>query len=254
MVDCHGSQCGFCTPGLRDVAVVDLRAPPGRRHAADAPAAGRRPVGQPVPLHRLPADPRCRPAHVRPAGGARSTPRRWSPRCRRLDRGERAPSSYADAHSAGADRPLVHAPTTLAELAALRERPGGAGCWPARPTSACGSTSSSATLGDIIYVGDVAEMKRGRRRVDGELYIGAGASLEAAWARARAARCRADRRLAALRLAADPQCRHDGRQRRQRLADRRLAAGADGARCRRSSCARARACAACRWPTSTSTT
>ena len=39
-------------------------------------------------------------------------------------------------------------------------------------------------LGDIIYVGDVAEMKRIEVRQDaegGELYIGAGASLEAAW-------------------------------------------------------------------------
>jgi xanthine dehydrogenase small subunit len=39
-------------------------------------------------------------------------------------------------------------------------------------------------LGDMIYVGDVAEMKRIEVRPDaegGELYIGAGASLESAW-------------------------------------------------------------------------
>ena len=60
--------------------------------------------------------------------------------------------------------------------------------------------------------------------------IGAGASLEDAWAALARAAPALDRDLAALRVAADPQCRHDGRQRRQRLADRRQRAGADRAR------------------------
>ena len=77
-------------PGLRDVAVVDLRAPSGERLAADAPAAGRRPVGQPVPLHRLSADPRCRPAHVRPAQGAARHAARGA--------GPRQPEARADLH------------------------------------------------------------------------------------------------------------------------------------------------------------
>ncbi|KAB2894194.1 MAG: xanthine dehydrogenase small subunit, partial [Burkholderiaceae bacterium] len=77
-----------------------------------------------------------------------------------------------------------HAPRTLDELAALRE---------ARPQARllAGSTDVGLwvnkqfrDLGDLIYVGDVAEMKRIEVRPDaedGELYIGAGAPLEAAW-------------------------------------------------------------------------
>ena len=149
--------------GLRDVAVVHLRAPPGRRHAADAPATGRRPLGQPVPLHRLPADPRRGPAHVRPA---RCAPRHRSPWCRRCT------SLQHDEHlrirrAAGP----AHGP-----LPCARPR------WPNWPRCAkrsrraqllAGSTDVGLwvnkqfrDLGDIIFVGDVAEMKtrRGARR------------------------------------------------------------------------------------------
>ena len=49
MVDHHASQCGFCTPGI----VVSLAA--GQIAGEDEP---RPPAfGQPVPLHRLRADP-----------------------------------------------------------------------------------------------------------------------------------------------------------------------------------------------------
>ena len=62
MVDCHGSQCGFCTPGLRDVALraLDARAGPVRDRDRD------RAAGQPLPLHRLPADHRRRQGRLRP--------------------------------------------------------------------------------------------------------------------------------------------------------------------------------------------
>jgi xanthine dehydrogenase iron-sulfur cluster and FAD-binding subunit A len=70
MVECHGSQCGFCTPGI----VMSLFADYEQHRAAGTsagPSADRRwPVGQPVPLHRLPADPRRRGAHVRSSLGA----------------------------------------------------------------------------------------------------------------------------------------------------------------------------------------
>jgi xanthine dehydrogenase small subunit len=59
MVDCHGSQCGFCTPGF----VMSLWALYVAHEAADTPAdarrAAQRAYGQPVPLHGLPTDPRC---------------------------------------------------------------------------------------------------------------------------------------------------------------------------------------------------
>ena len=153
MVECHGSQCGFCTPGLRDVALGHLRAPRRARHPADAAAARRRALGQPLPLHRLPADPRRRRAHVR--------------RCRA------APLDTAPARAALAalqrDETFRYA-AGGAELRWRRARstpspPSGwriprRACSPARPTSACGSTSSSATLPTLIYIGDVAELKR----------------------------------------------------------------------------------------------
>jgi xanthine dehydrogenase small subunit len=74
-----------------------------------------------------------------------------------------------------------HAPTTLTELAALRE---------AKPAAQllAGSTDVGLwvnkmfrPLGDILYVGAVDEMKQIVAN-DDELCIGAGASLEAAWA------------------------------------------------------------------------
>ena len=114
MVDCHGSQCGFCTPGF----VMSMWSGYEQHRAAGTQptrqAAGRRAVGQPVPLHRLPADPRRRAAHVRAAGGARSTPRRWSRRCSALALG-RDRSHY----ERGA---RFHAPRRWTSWPTLRER------------------------------------------------------------------------------------------------------------------------------------
>mgnify|MGYP003693791227 CR=1 FL=1 len=47
--DCHGLQCGFCTPGMVMSAIDLVRASSGRRRGDD-PRGAR---GQPVPLHRL---------------------------------------------------------------------------------------------------------------------------------------------------------------------------------------------------------
>ena len=143
--------------GLRDVAVGAYerhgRAARGRRASELADDA----VRQPVPLHRLPADPRRRRADVRPAAPSRSTPRR---RWRALrDAAARRAAALRSTPAGG-----FHAPRTLDELAALRaERPAGDASSPARPTSACGSPSSSATA-ELIYVGEVAELKRIERR------------------------------------------------------------------------------------------
>ena len=125
--------------GLRDVALGRLRAPRRQRHAADAPGAGRRALGQPVPLHRLPAHPRRRRAHVRPARQRLATRRRQcaaleSIACERdvpLHAGRRRPSSSPRARSPRS--PPSGSPTPMRA------------CSPARPTSACGSTRCSAT-------------------------------------------------------------------------------------------------------------
>ncbi len=85
MVDCHGSQCGFCTPGF----VMSLWSLYLQREGRSGPAGAARhrhcAVRQPVPLHRLPADHRCRAAHgpaaagpPRPRGGGGCAARRCS--------------------------------------------------------------------------------------------------------------------------------------------------------------------------------
>ncbi len=178
MVDCHGSQCGFCTPGF----VMSLTAcyeqhlatgtRPSRPQLADALAGnlcrctGYRPIvdagermfdAPPAPLDRAP---------IRAALLALATDQ---------------PLDYAGANPAHPGRmDRFHAPTTLADLATLRS------VYPAARLLA-GSTDIGLwhnkqfrDLGDLIYLGRVAELQTIRRE-DGRLWIGAGASLEDAW-------------------------------------------------------------------------
>ena len=49
-LECHGLQCGFCTPGFLTTITAGLRDNPD----ADARGGPRHDRGQPVPLHRLP--------------------------------------------------------------------------------------------------------------------------------------------------------------------------------------------------------
>ncbi len=176
MVECHGSQCGFCTPGF----VMSLWSTyehhqaggsrPTRQQLADelsgnlCRCTGYRPIldaGQ--RMFDLPAV-RLDPA---PAVEALNSLRRGTT------------FSFANASDANAD--VFHAPISLDDLAALRvQKP--------KATLLAGSTDVGLwvnkqfrELGDIIYVGDVDEMKRVEQRGDA-LWIGAGASLETAYA------------------------------------------------------------------------
>ncbi|MEY3251850.1 MAG: hypothetical protein RL227_823 [Pseudomonadota bacterium] len=168
MVDCHGSQCGFCTPGF----VMSLWAT-RERHAAAGTTPTRQAIADDLSGNL------CRCTGYRPI----------------LDAGEQAcaaPGSRLDAapvvaalRQLQADAPLAttsgfFAPKAVDELAALLE---------ARPaaTLLAGSTDIGLwvnkqfrPLGDIVWLGAVAEL-RGIREQDGRLVIGAGASLEAAW-------------------------------------------------------------------------
>jgi xanthine dehydrogenase small subunit len=180
LVDCHGSQCGFCTPGF----VMSLWSTyehhqaggtqPTRQQLADdlsgnlCRCTGYRPIldaGQrmfDLPKVRL---------DTQPVVQALASLKRESTFTYTAPLRERTDS--------------FHAPKTLAELAALRE---------AKPKAQvlAGSTDVGLwvnkmfrDLGDIIYVGDVDEMKVIEERGQGdkaELYIGAGASLESAYA------------------------------------------------------------------------
>jgi xanthine dehydrogenase small subunit len=170
MVECHGSQCGFCTPGF----VMSLWST-YERHQACGTQPSRQQLADDLSGNL------CRCTGYRPI----------------LDAGQRMfelPAARWDAAPvvqalqrlrAGGDetfhyRDGFHAPKTLTELARLRaERPDA--------TVLAGSTDIGLwvtkqfkPLPDLIYIGDVAELKT-IREADGFLHIGAGASLEAAW-------------------------------------------------------------------------
>ena len=174
MVECHGSQCGFCTPGF----VMSLWSA-YEHHQACATQPTRQQLADELSGNL------CRCTGYRPIldAGQRmfdlpSTSIDTAPVLAALKSMTRE-TAFSYIATAGGER--FHAPTTLAELATLRE---------ANPTAQvlAGSTDVGLwvnkmfrPLGDIIFVGEVAEMKSVVEK-DGELYIGAGASLEAAWA------------------------------------------------------------------------
>jgi xanthine dehydrogenase small subunit len=90
-------------------------------------------------------------------------------------------------------------------------------------------TKQHRDLGTMIFIGDIADLRRideSERRPDDRR----GRPLFGGARRAGAAPSRSGRTGAAHRRAAGAQCRDDRRQYRQRLADRRHAAGADRAR------------------------
>ncbi|HRI18397.1 MAG TPA: xanthine dehydrogenase small subunit [Burkholderiaceae bacterium] len=168
LVDCHGSQCGFCTPGF----VMSLWSAYEHHNAC-----GTRPTRQQL-ADELSGN-LCRCTGYRPI----------------LDAGQRmfelprvgfdtAPviealqSIQADAgFDYGAD---FHAPRTLDELAALRAAKPDARILAGSTDVGLWVTKGLRDLGTLIHVGEVAEMKRVEAR-DGHLHIGAAATLEDAW-------------------------------------------------------------------------
>ncbi|MCH8180182.1 MAG: xanthine dehydrogenase small subunit [Proteobacteria bacterium] len=173
LVDCHGSQCGFCTPGF----VMSLWQV-YERHATPLPR---------IELAEALAGNLCRCTGYRPI----------------LDAGERmhdAPRQTLDTaptvallqglaaqpplHHAGPSQHF-HAPRTLAELAALRLALPEATLLAGATDIGLWVTKQFRPLGDIVHLGRVAELQAITRTSDGSpdgtLLIGAGASLEAAW-------------------------------------------------------------------------
>ena len=176
MVDCHGSQCGFCTPGF----VMSLWAGYERHQKA-----GTRPTRQQL-ADDLSGN-LCRCTGYRPILDAGQ--RMFDLPTVRLDTApaiaalaglqQKGTFTYAAAHpTARIDR--YHAPGTLDELARLRERHPNAQLLAGATDVGLWVNKQFRDLGDILYLGDVAEMKVIETRGDA-LYIGAGASLEAAY-------------------------------------------------------------------------
>jgi xanthine dehydrogenase small subunit len=212
MVECHGSQCGFCTPGFVMTMFATYEhhrargTRPTRQQLADelsgnlCRCTGYRPIldaGErmfELPSCRLDTAPvlsalrsmsasdetfhyqaPARPSFALPAvvpalpATEATSPTPATPA-----------STPADTERARIDH--FFAPRTLPALAALRAE---------RPTARllAGSTDlglwvnkQQRDLGDLIYLGNVAALKRIETLPDGALWIGAAASLEEAWA------------------------------------------------------------------------
>ncbi len=172
MVACHGSQCGFCTPGF----VMSLWSA-YERHQACATRPTRQQLADELSGNL------CRCTGYRPILDAGqhmfdlpAVALDTAPVIAAL-KGLKTTDAFSYAAPTGE---RFFAPTTLAELATLREQMPNAQLLAGSTDVGLWVNKQFRALGDIIFVGEVAEMKRIEER-DGELHIGAGASLEAAW-------------------------------------------------------------------------
>ncbi|MBT2335405.1 xanthine dehydrogenase small subunit [Variovorax paradoxus] len=179
MVDCHGSQCGFCTPGF----VMSLWST-YEHHQAEGTQPTRQQLADELSGNL------CRCTGYRPILDAGQ--RMFDLPAVRLDTKPVVAALTAlqgdgldYAAPLGARIDHFHAPRTLAQLAALREQKPRAQLLAGSTDVGLWVNKQFRDLGDIIYVGDVAEMKtiETRQNDEGgeELYIGAGASLESAF-------------------------------------------------------------------------
>ena len=169
LVDCHGSQCGFCTPGFA-VSLAVLH----ERTLGGAPAPSRARLADELSGNL------CRCTGYRPI----------------LDAGERMAtlpgpglplSGLAKQLRQLQTAPALswpgqfHAPRSLAELATLRAAKPGARLLAGATDVGLWVTKQLRELGEIIWLGDVAELRQ-LNEADGHLAIGAAVTLEDAWA------------------------------------------------------------------------
>ncbi|MBV1788320.1 xanthine dehydrogenase small subunit [Marinobacterium sp. D7] len=166
MVDCHGSQCGFCTPGI----VMSMF------------ALGKN-VGKPEKeqIHEALAGNLCRCTGYRPIVEAAEkmyddlTPdsfdREQAETLARLR--EIQPRAQVELSNG---KRKAYNPTTLAELAALKEQHPDARLVAGGTDLALEVTQLRKEIGTLIYVGDIAEMKQ-IQVFDDRIELGAAASL-----------------------------------------------------------------------------
>jgi len=182
LVECHGSQCGFCTPGIAMTLASTYE-----RHCE----AGTRPSRQQLADDL--AGNLCRCTGYRPildAGqrmfdlrAARLDTRPIVDALRALDTADGLAyegTNPAIRTESGPRRDRFWGPRTLDDFAALREQHP-----QARVLAGCTDiglwvNKQFRDLGDILYIGNVDALRRIERR-GGVLRIGAAASLEDAW-------------------------------------------------------------------------
>ena len=181
MVECHGSQCGFCTPGF----VMSLWAT-YEHHNATSSQPTRQALADELSGNL------CRCTGYRPIldAGQRMfdlphVSLNTQPVIAALQSLQTAQETFSDSGlNPRAHSDQFHAPRTLAALAKLREENPKAQILAGATDVGLWVNKQFRDLGDILYVGDVDEMKRIEERqteTGRELYIGAAASLTDAW-------------------------------------------------------------------------
>jgi xanthine dehydrogenase small subunit len=171
LVECHGSQCGFCTPGfamsLWGMYVNGAVACPPSRKAIDNALSGNlcRCTG-----YRPIIDAARRMTALPPVAFDRAA---LAERLRGLRRTAGAVYTHAGRS--------FHAPRTIDELVAVRAAHPQAVLLAGSTDVGLWVTKGLRELGDIVYLGGVAEL-RTVREADGFLEVGAGVSLEDAYA------------------------------------------------------------------------
>ena len=177
MVDCHGSQCGFCTPGF----VMSLWSV-YERHQACAARPSRQALADELSGNLC----RCTGYRTILDAGQRmfdlpAVALDTAPVVRALRSLARDDTfEYRPDVVRGTDRGTFHAPVTIDAFAALRERLPQARLLAGSTDIGLWINKQFRALGDILYIGDVAALRTIEWRAD-ELYIGGGASLESAW-------------------------------------------------------------------------
>ena len=168
MVDCHGSQCGFCTPGFvmsMYTMYENCRVAPERADVEDVLSGNL-----------------CRCTGYRPIFDAAQQMYDLP----RIEVDRAALRTQLDQIAATDTLVLEHrgqhfyAPTTLAELARLRDEMPNARMLAGSTDVGLWVTKMHRELGDILYLGQVEELKR-IEEVGDALVIGAGATLTDAY-------------------------------------------------------------------------
>ncbi len=182
LVDCHGSQCGFCTPGF----AMTLQAI-YERHQADGSRPSRQRLADDLSGNL------CRCTGYKPILDAGE--RMFELKPATLDRAPIVAAlkslqadtalHYQALNPVTGQQQQLHAPRTLAELAALREAKPDARLVAGATDVGLWVNKQHRELGDVILLGSVAELREIRSQsFEGRpgLWIGAAASLEDAWA------------------------------------------------------------------------